>query len=156
GCRRRARPRCRLASKPSLPLKDRTPPPSCFCWNDWRASTTREIQPLCPNASAGRSATTTPIKRMCAAKAQLANRKPDLPPIRFSEEQTRKRLSRLREQLVGDRTSFANQLHACLSGTSGARTTPCSMVCWPTGRLVSLAKYTTLVGGLGGPPRRVK
>jgi transposase len=53
--------------------------------------------------------------------AQLANWKPDLPSIRFSEEQaTCKRLSRLREQLVGDRTRYANRLHACLSETYGA------------------------------------
>jgi transposase len=53
--------------------------------------------------------------------AQLANWKPDLPPIRFSEEQaTCKRLSRLRQQLVGDRTRYANRLHACLSETYGA------------------------------------
>jgi len=53
--------------------------------------------------------------------AQLATWKPDLLAIRFSEEQaTCTRLARLREQLVGDRTRYANRLHACLSETYGA------------------------------------
>src|ERR1051326_2473729 len=57
--------------------------------------------------------------------AQLPKRKPDLPAIRFSEEQaTCKCLARLREQLVGDRTRDANRLHACLSETYGAAYTP--------------------------------
>jgi transposase len=58
--------------------------------------------------------------------AQLAtNWKSDLPPVRFSEERaTCKRLSRLREQLVGDRTRYVNWLHACLSETYGAAYKP--------------------------------
>jgi transposase len=53
--------------------------------------------------------------------ARLAHWKPDLPAVRFSEEQAVcKRLSRLREQVVQDRTRYVNRLHACLSETYGA------------------------------------
>jgi transposase len=52
--------------------------------------------------------------------AVLARWKGDLPPVRFSEEQAAyKRLSRLRTQLVRDRTRYLNRLHACLVETYG-------------------------------------
>ncbi|MFQ5875847.1 MAG: IS110 family transposase [Dehalococcoidia bacterium] len=53
--------------------------------------------------------------------ALMALWKRDLPVVRFSQEQaTCKRLSRLREQLVQDRTRYLSRLHACLSETYGA------------------------------------
>src|ERR671933_847199 len=53
--------------------------------------------------------------------AVLARWKPDLPAVRFSEAQaTCKRLTRLREEVVRDRTRYANRLHAALSETYGA------------------------------------
>jgi hypothetical protein len=51
----------------------------------------------------------------------LAHWKPDLPAVRFAEEQAAsKRLSRLREQVVHDRTRCVNRLHACLGEAYGA------------------------------------
>jgi transposase len=77
--------------------------------------------------------------------AQLANWKPDLPRIRFSQEQaTCKRLSRLREQLVGDRTRYANRLHACLSETYGAVYKPLFSDLLANKALGFFAKYPTL------------
>jgi transposase len=77
--------------------------------------------------------------------AQLANWKSDLPPVRFSEEQaTCKRLSRLREQLVGDRTRYANRLHACLSETYGAAYKPLFSDLLANKALNFFAKYPTL------------
>jgi transposase len=53
--------------------------------------------------------------------AQLARWRPALPGVRFSEEQAVcKRLARLREQVVQDRTRYVNRRHACLSETYGA------------------------------------
>ena len=53
--------------------------------------------------------------------ALLAQWKSDLPAVRFSEAQAAcKRLTRLREQVVQDRTRYVNRLHACLSETYGA------------------------------------
>lgn len=53
--------------------------------------------------------------------AHLALWKQDLPSVRFSEAHaTYKRLSRLRQQLVEDRTRYLNRLHATLSETYGA------------------------------------
>lgn len=47
--------------------------------------------------------------------------KRNLPPVRFSQEQAScKRLSRLRDRLVRERTRYLNRLHACLSETYGA------------------------------------
>ena len=77
--------------------------------------------------------------------AQLANWKPDLPAIRFSEEQaTCKRLARLREQLVGDRTRYVNRLHACLSETYGAAYKPVFSDLLANKALGFFAKYPTL------------
>jgi transposase len=77
--------------------------------------------------------------------AQLASWKPDLPPIRFSEEQaTCKRLARLREQLVGDRTRYANRLHACLSETYSAVYKPLFSDLLANKALDFFAKYPTL------------
>src|ERR1041385_7285263 len=84
------------------------------------------------------------IKRMLEVW-RLANWKPDLPPVRFSEEQaTCKRLSRLREQLVGDRTRYANRLHACLSETYGAAYKPLFSDVLANKALTFFAKYPTL------------
>jgi transposase len=77
--------------------------------------------------------------------AQLARWKPDLPPIRFSEEQaTCKRLARLREQLVSDRTRYANRLHACLSETYGAVYKPLFRDLLANKALEFFSKYPTL------------
>ena len=57
--------------------------------------------------------------------ALLARWKADLPGVRFSETQaTCKRLTRLREQVVEDRTRYLNRLRAALSETYGAASTP--------------------------------
>jgi len=77
--------------------------------------------------------------------AQLANWKSDLPPVRFSEEQaTCKRLARLREQLVGDRTRYVNRLHACLSETYGAAYKPLFSDLLAKKALTFFAKFPTL------------
>lgn len=77
--------------------------------------------------------------------AQLAHWMPDLLAIRFSEEQaTCKRLARLREQLVGDRTRYANRLHACLSETYGAAYKPLFSDLRANKALTFFAKYATL------------
>ena len=56
--------------------------------------------------------------------ALLARWKADLPAVRCSEAQaTCKRLTRLREPVVADRTRCLNRLHAALSETSGAADT---------------------------------
>ncbi|HZA22980.1 MAG TPA: IS110 family transposase [Dehalococcoidia bacterium] len=52
--------------------------------------------------------------------ALLASWKDDLPMVSFSQEQAiYKRLSRLRTQLVRERSRYLNQLHACLVETYG-------------------------------------
>jgi transposase len=77
--------------------------------------------------------------------AQLARWKPDLPRVRFSEEQaTCKRLARLREQLVGDRTRYANRLHACLSETYGAVYKPLFSDLLANKALAFFSQYPTL------------
>lgn len=81
----------------------------------------REVQPFVSKRFRQALSDDHTDKKDARGLAQLAQWKPDLPPIRFSEEQaTCKRLARVREQLVGDRTRYANRLHACLSETYGA------------------------------------
>jgi transposase len=68
----------------------------------------------------------------------LAHWKPDLPAVRFSEEQAVcKRLSRLREQVVQDRTRYVNRLHAGLSETYGAGYRQLFGICRPRRRCTS-------------------
>ena len=85
----------------------------------------REIQPFVSKRFRQALSDDHTDQKDASGLAELANWKCDLPPVRFSEEQaTCKRRSRLREQLVGDRTRYANRLHACLSETYGAAYKP--------------------------------
>jgi transposase len=105
----------------------------------------REIQPFVSKRFRQALGDDHTDKKDARGLAQLANWKPDLPAIRFSEEQaTCKRLARLREQLVGDRTRYANRLHACLSETYGAAYKPLFSDLLANKALTFFVKYPTL------------
>jgi transposase len=80
----------------------------------------REVQPVVSKRFRQALSEDHTDRKDASGLALLAHWKADLPRVRFSEEQAVcKRLSRLREQLVQDRTRYANRLHACLSETYG-------------------------------------
>jgi transposase len=81
----------------------------------------REVQPVVSKRFRQALSEDHTDRKDASGLALLAHWKADLPTVRFSEEQAVcKRLSRLREQLVQDRTRYVNRLHACLSETYGA------------------------------------
>src|SRR5215470_13866699 len=105
----------------------------------------REIQPFVSKRFRQALSDDHTDQKDACGLAQLASWKSDLPSIRFSEEQaTCKRLARLREQLVGDRTRYVNRLHACLSETYGAAYKPLFSALLANKALSFFSKYPTL------------
>jgi transposase len=85
-----------------------------------RRHNVREVQPVVSKRFRQALSEDHTNRKDAAGLALLAHWKPDLPAVRFSEEQAVcKPLSRLREQVVQDRTRYVNRLHACLSETYG-------------------------------------
>jgi transposase len=81
----------------------------------------REVQPVVSKRFRQALSEDHTDRKDASGLALLARWKPDLPPVRFSEAQaTCKRATRLREQLVRERTRYANRLHDALSETYGA------------------------------------
>jgi transposase len=81
----------------------------------------REVQPVVSKRFRQALSEDHTDRKDASGLALLARWKPDLPAVRFSEAQAVcKRVTRLREQLVRDRTRYVNRLHACLSETYGA------------------------------------
>ncbi|HEY3061150.1 MAG TPA: transposase [Chloroflexota bacterium] len=68
----------------------------------------------------------------------------------MTEQATWKRLARLRDPLVGDRTRYANRLHACLSETYGAAYKPLFSDLLANKALTFFARYPTLNDALDG------
>jgi transposase len=81
----------------------------------------REVQPVVSKRFRQALSEDHTDRKDASGLALLARWKADLPPVRFSEAQAVcKRATRLREQLVRERTRSANRLHAALSETYGA------------------------------------
>jgi transposase len=86
-----------------------------------RGHDVREVQPVVSKRFRQALSEDHTDRRDANGLALLARWKPDLPAVRFSEAQaTCKRLTRLREEVVRDRTRYVNRLHAALSETYGA------------------------------------
>lgn len=86
-----------------------------------RGHDVREVQPVVSKRFRQALSEDHTDRKDAGGLALLARWKPDLPAVRFSEAQaTCKRLTRLREEVVRDRTRYANRLHAALSETYGA------------------------------------
>jgi transposase len=81
----------------------------------------REVQPVISERFRQALSEDHTDRKDASGLALLARWKPDLPPVRFSEAQAAcKRATRLREQLVRERTRYVNRLHTALSETYGA------------------------------------
>jgi transposase len=81
----------------------------------------REVQPVVSKRFRQALSEDHTDRKDASGLALLARWKADLPAVRLSEAQAVcKRVTRLREQLVRDRTRYVNRLHAGLSETYGA------------------------------------
>jgi transposase len=81
----------------------------------------REVQPVVSKRFRQALSEDHTDRKDASGLALLAQWKADLPSVRFSEVQALcKQATRLREQLVRDRTRYVNRLHAGLSETYGA------------------------------------
>jgi transposase len=86
-----------------------------------RGHDVREVQPVVSKRFRQALSEDHTDRKDAAGLALLARWKADLPAVSFSEAQaTCKRLTRLREEVVRDRTRYVNRLHAALSETYGA------------------------------------
>ena len=81
----------------------------------------REVQPVVSKRFRQALSEDHTDRKDAGGLALLAQWKPDLPAVRYSEAQALcKQATRLREQLVRDRTRYVNRLHAGLSETYDA------------------------------------
>jgi transposase len=110
----------------------------------------REVQPVVSKRFRQALSEDHTDRKDAVGLAQLARWKEDLPAVRFSEGQALcKRASRLREQLVQDRTRYVNRLHACLSETYGAAYKALFPDLLARKALAFFADYPTLNDALG-------